>query len=181
MIFKKFTLGKLETNCYIIADEANNEAAIIDAPPNIKEVIDYIKQKRLEVKYVLVTHHHYDHTYSLSALRKAFPNAEVTNRSVKIGEIDIKSISTPGHAIDSVSFHIPKELALFSGDTLFKGTIGRTDQRDSDFEEERKSIREELYVLPPKTKVYPGHGEDTTIEAEKAHNPDVLPHWVREV
>ena len=175
MIFKSFTLGNLRNNCYVVADEFTNEAAIIDAPEHPEEIIDYIKQSGFTVDYILLTHHHFDHVDGLSALQKAFPEAKVTQQSANIGMIDIQSIPTPGHTKDGVSFYISHEQTLFSGDTLFFETIGRTDLEDSDHAEELASISERLFALPEHTKVYPGHGKSTTIEWEKAHNPYMVP------
>jgi len=171
MLLKTFTLGGLKNNCYVITDEFTNETAIIDAPENPLEVIDYVKQNNFIVKYILITHHHFDHIDGLPTLQKAFLDAEVTQKSANIGMIDIQSILTPGHTKDGVSFYISHEQTLFSGDTLFYETIGRTDLEGSNFEEEIASIRDKLFALPNHTKVYPGHGKPTTIAWEKEHNP----------
>lgn len=86
---------------------------------------------------------------------------------IHIGEIEFKVIHTPGHTIGSTSLYCAEEKMLFSGDTLFRGTWGRTDLPTSDFESIIKSITNKLLVLPEDTIVYPGHGKSTMIKEEK--------------
>ena len=81
----------------------------------------------------------------------------------------------PGHAPGNVAFYVPSEKAVFVGDSLFAGAIGRTDLPNGNFAELERSIREELYTLPEDTLVYPGHGWKTTIGDEKRNNPYVRP------
>jgi len=172
MQLKTFTAKThLANNSYLVIDDFTNECAIIDAPINAQEIVDYVSQNNLTVKYILLTHHHFDHTEGLPILEQAFPAAEVTQKSASIGMIDIQSIPTPGHTTDGTSFYISHEQTLFSGDTLFKEEIGRTDLEDGNFNEELSSIQNKLFALPPHTKVYPGHGPFTTIEWEINNNP----------
>lgn len=87
-----------------------------------------------------------------------------------IGEIDIKTLYTPGHTSGGVCFYLEKEKALFSGDTLFSDSVGRTDLPTGSMEVLYKSIREQLFILPDDVKVYPGHGSATSIGYEKKGN-----------
>ena len=80
-------------------------------------------------------------------------------------------LETPGHTAGSVCYYIPSEQILFSGDTLFAGSLGRTDWPTGDQKEIVSSIREKLLPLPEETKVFPGHGEGTTIGRERRYNP----------
>lgn len=91
--------------------------------------------------------------------------------SLKVGDLELIFISTPGHTQGGMSIYV--EDCLFSGDTLFAESIGRTDFPNSSFKSIKKSIQQKLYVLPDKTKVYPGHMGLTTIGHEKGHNPFV--------
>jgi hydroxyacylglutathione hydrolase len=80
-------------------------------------------------------------------------------------------IETPGHTVGSIALYDKENMRVFSGDTLFAGTVGRTDLPESRPDEILKSIKEKLFVLPKKTKVYPGHGTSSTIEDEIKFNP----------
>ena len=103
----------------------------------------------------------------------SFSGAEyVTNRqNLKTAGFEIQVIYTPGHTIGGCCYYIPEEKALFSGDTLFHGSVGRTDLPTGSMGQLVNSIRDRLFVLPDDTKVYPGHMEETTIGYEKKYNP----------
>lgn len=90
---------------------------------------------------------------------------------VTIADMQFKVIFTPGHTKGSCCFYFEKEGFLVSGDTLFEESVGRTDFPTGSMSEIVRSITEKLYVLPEETKVYPGHGESTTIAHEKQYNP----------
>lgn len=92
---------------------------------------------------------------------------------LSIAGIDFKVIHTPGHTAGGVSYYIESENVLFSGDTLFRGSVGRFDFATSSKEALISSIKEKLLVLPDDTRVLPGHSHPTTIAYEKAHNPFV--------
>ncbi|UCF04049.1 MAG: MBL fold metallo-hydrolase [bacterium] len=89
---------------------------------------------------------------------------------LKVGQLELKIVHTPGHSPGGISIYIEKENVLFSGDTLFQGSIGRTDFEGGSMAALAGSIRERLYTLPDSTVVYTGHGPVTTIEDEKRHN-----------
>ena len=84
-----------------------------------------------------------------------------------LGEMELKVIHTPGHTKGGTSLYIEKENCLFSGDTLFRGTWGRTDLPTGSIEDIMESITKKLLVLPDETIVYPGHGKSTMIKDEK--------------
>lgn len=86
----------------------------------------------------------------------------------------IKAILTPGHTGGGMSFYLPEEGIVFSGDTLFRHTYGRTDLPTSSFSELKHSLREKLFKLPEETEVLPGHGSATTIKEERRRNPILL-------
>ena len=95
----------------------------------------------------------------------------VDGERIKVGTFDLEVIHTPGHSPGGVSFL--HDSMLFGGDTLFQGSIGRTDFRKGSFEDLSKSIKTRLYSLPDETIVYTGHGPITTIGDEKRYNPFV--------
>ncbi|HEU5080555.1 MAG TPA: MBL fold metallo-hydrolase [Opitutaceae bacterium] len=88
-------------------------------------------------------------------------------------KIEVRHV--PGHAPGNVAFYVPSLGAAFVGDSLFAGSIGRTDLPNGSFKELEKSIREQLYSLPDETVIFPGHGPRTTVAAEKRGNPHVRP------
>ena len=90
---------------------------------------------------------------------------------IQVGNNSLEVLYTPGHAPGHVSFYCPAEHALFSGDVLFEGSIGRTDFPGGHYETLIRVIKEKLFVLPDETQVFSGHGRPTTIGLEKATNP----------
>ena len=102
------------------------------------------------------------------------PDADVLLKdgdTVEFGELRMKVISTPGHSPGGISLYMEEEAAVFTGDTLFWGSIGRTDLPGSDHDAITNSLKEKLAKLPDETKVYPGHFDDTSIGYEKEQNP----------
>jgi glyoxylase-like metal-dependent hydrolase (beta-lactamase superfamily II) len=102
------------------------------------------------------------------------PEAEKTladGELVRFGNSALRVIYTPGHAEGSVCFYAEEDNALFTGDVLFRDTIGRTDLPSGDFNLLMDSIRGKLFTLPDDTTVYPGHGPETSIGYEKINNP----------
>lgn len=101
------------------------------------------------------------------------PEALPKDDEFQVGGFKFECLYTPGHSPDHTSLYFEKEGFVIAGDALFNGSIGRTDLYQGSFDVLEQSIKEKLYTLPGKTKVYPGHGPATTIEAEKAGNPFV--------
>lgn len=204
MRIQTFQVAPIGTNCFIVSDDMKN-AFIVDPGGDPDLIIENAKD--LNVRYLLLTHTHYDHIGALDEVSQAFPQARLAvhdlekkalydaslNLSVGFGlsyeyrgkvhielkdgdelvfgEKQIKVIHTPGHTVGGVCYYI--EDHLFSGDTLFKSSVGRTDLPGGDAVRLLKSIKEKLYTLPGKTNVYPGHMEQTTIGWEKQRNPYV--------
>jgi hydroxyacylglutathione hydrolase len=95
----------------------------------------------------------------------------VDNQVITFGTTELVSLHVPGHSPGSLAFYSEKNSCVFTGDALFSGSIGRTDLPGGDYETLIKSINTKLFVLPPLTVVYPGHGSETTIEREMKSNP----------
>ena len=115
---------------------------------------------------------------SMSLMGEPFPNPQpdlganlFDGQKLQLGDVEIEVLHTPGHTLGGVCFYIEKEGILFSGDTLFAGSVGRTDLPGGSMSQEINSIRNRILVLPSETKIYPGHGSYTTIEFEKDNNP----------
>lgn len=200
MRFHRFSLGELVTNAYILFSEEEGKAVLFDAPAEPEKILDYLKKYNLSLEYIFLTHAHFDHIMALEELKKTtgakvvvheleekYLNDSSLNLSnvklpylsadilVKDGDIiefcgiNIKVIHTPGHTTGGVCYLFDE--TLISGDTLFLKSIGRFDFPLGNFEEEIRSIKEKLMILPDDTKVYPGHGFSTTIGRERKENP----------
>ena len=172
----------------------SSEAIIIDPSyKSTEKVLEQIKKSNIKIKYIINTHGHPDHTWEnqkIKELTKAkllihkadshllknpefetpipfnesVPDKFLENgKTIILGKLKFKIIHTPGHSPGGVCLYEEHEQVLFSGDTLFKGTYGRTDLHHSDSEEMKKSLQK-LSQLPSQTKVYPGHGKETTIK-----------------
>ncbi len=160
MEIKKIVLGSYETNCYILED---NGQIIID--PATDEIDKYVK----DLKAVLITHYHEDHVGGLDKLKKY--NVPIfdykTIGEQEIGNFKFKVTSVKGHHDTCVMFEFKD--CIFVGDFVFQGTIGRTDFETGDYNLMLKSI--ELLKTYPNTKLYPGHGPETTLDEERKYNP----------
>ena len=171
IIIRRIIVGPLETNCYILADEKTKEAVIIDPGDDAEKIFKAIKKEGLKPKFILLTHKHPDHTGALKKI-KVLCNLRCCtigdDGELKLGDLKIRVMATPGHTLDSVSFIIREN--IFSGDTLFKQGIGRTDLEGGDFNQIKKSLKR-LMEFPDNFKVFPGHGPETTIGEEKTNNP----------
>lgn len=95
----------------------------------------------------------------------------IDNQVIAFGTTELVVLHVPGHSSGSLAFYSEKNDCVFTGDALFEGSIGRTDLPDGNYEKLIKSIKSKLFVLPPSTVVYPGHGNETTIENEMKSNP----------
>jgi len=98
----------------------------------------------------------------------------VDGQNIPLGNTRLQVIHTPGHTPGGVMFYHPESKVLFSGDTLFQGSIGRTDHLGGDMEQEIQSIQARVLELPDEVIVYPGHGPATTVGEEKLHNPYII-------
>lgn len=165
MKIKTIKVGYLETNCYILIK--GNNALIIDPGDEYSKIKKKIEN--LNVQAILLTHHHFDHIGAL----KFFNNIKIIDYNTeenKIGDFKFEIIKTPGHTSDSITYYFKEEKIMFVGDFVFEGSIGRTDLDTGNYKEMKKSI-EKLKTYPTDTKLYPGHGNNTTLEKEIKNNP----------
>jgi glyoxylase-like metal-dependent hydrolase (beta-lactamase superfamily II) len=192
MFIKMFTVGMNETNCFIVGDTKTEEAIIID--PGIdntseaKNILKEIQQNKFRVKFIINTHGHPDHTSGNRIMKEAtgapiliheydapflqHPKADKTLREgdlIEVGEIKLRVLHTPGHSKGSMA--LLSADVVFTGDTLWAGTIGRYDLPGGSLEEIMNSLKNKLLILPDRLKVYPGHGPTTTIGEERRSNP----------
>lgn len=169
MKIKKVITGSLEENCYILIN--NNDCLVVDPGDDISLIIDAIKDYNL--LGILITHHHFDHIGALDELLK-YKEVEIYDykseeKEYSINDFKFKIIKTPGHTSDSITFYFYNENTMFVGDFVFKETIGRTDLPTGNDIEMVSSIKK-IKQYDKKTVLYPGHGEETTIEHEIEYN-----------
>jgi hydroxyacylglutathione hydrolase len=205
MIHKIFPVGPLQCNCSILGDEKTHEAMVIDPGDQIEGILEILRQEKLTLKQIVITHAHIDHVGGAMKLKAATgapilmnqndyallkmldvqatwvgmkpPGAVQIDESVsqgrvlKIGEISSQVIDTPGHTEGSICVYLPTEKKLIAGDTLFAGSIGRTDLPGGSMEKIMRSLHNQVLALPDETVVTPGHGPNTTIGEERETNP----------
>ncbi len=202
MIIKQFVAGLIENNMYLVVDENTREAVVIDAPADIPELKKTVDELGAKVKYILITHGHFDHIMGLNSLKKTLNAPAVICKEdivisdkindftrlfgvpdsvpptyekfvkdgdvIEVGDLKIKVIQTAGHTEGGVCYLVDEN--LFSGDTLFRQSVGRTDLYGGSFEKICHSVKDILFNLDENTKVFPGHGDITTIAYEKKYN-----------
>lgn len=196
---KTLPVGQLETNCYVVINEQTLECVVIDPGDESNTIMDYIEEHKLKCRAIMLTHGHFDHVGAVNEVAEQtgcaiYMNARDDGYEVGLSGMkfclpeggkhyddgDIISeaglsftvIATPGHTPGGVSLIC--ENALFTGDTLFRGSCGRTDFPGGDTATELRSIKK-LCQLPGDYEVYPGHMDSTTLERERRFN-----HYCRE-
>ena len=189
-------VGPIGTNCYLLQDEESGLLAVIDPGDDWERILHQIKKLGGEVKYILLTHGHYDHTTGVPDLVKALPGVQVyihqadangagsqlfplasqvqdlnyydEGDTLTLGSLTIEVLHTPGHSKGSVTLKVGD--VLFTGDTLFCGSCGRTDLRGGSYEEIMVSLKR-LGELEGDFHVCPGHDRTSTLERERKYNP----------
>ena len=150
------------SNAYLVADEEGGAAVFVDSGAPLEPLRAAAEQWRVEPTLVLRTHSHADHVAHEREL-----GLPVRTEGVEVGGLRVEGLPTPGHSDDMVAFVINGE-AVFTGDTLFKDSVG-----GGDVEQVRSSVMDVLMKLPPETRVFPGHTDETTIGREWEQNPFV--------
>ena len=186
-------------NCYIVADNATKNAFLIDPGGEPGRIKDALKKNGLDLKFIINTHGHGDHIMGnghfnvpvyIHRLEKDFLTDPDKNLSgmfgfllktpkatklledkdkISLDSLELEVIHTPGHTPGGISIKL--DGVVFTGDTLFAGSIGRTDLPYGDEEALFRSIKERLFSLNDDVIVYPGHGHESTIGKEKRTNP----------
>jgi hydroxyacylglutathione hydrolase len=174
-------------NCYLAWDEVSREAALFDTGFDAQPILDCIAENQLDLKYVFITHSHYDHVDALPKIRAAFPKVRVRSSSksappdqrnktaeiVHLGGLRVTHRETPGHAEDGVTYMVGNwqedaPYVAVVGDTIFAGSMGNG---NGQWDLAKQKVREQILSLPAETLLCPGHGPLTTVAEEKAHNP----------
>lgn len=188
MILRSLTVGAYGTNCYIVGSNAALEGMIIDPGDEASQILKSVKEAKLNIKLIAITHGHGDHIGALDEVKKAtgariaihendvgaldnWNSADLLLKggdAINIGDLHFLVIHTPGHSAGGICLY--GHNILFCGDTLFNYSIGRTDLGGS-ASQLLNSIFTKLMILPDNTVVYPGHGPATTIGEERHSNP----------
>jgi hydroxyacylglutathione hydrolase len=188
VILKSLVVGAFGTNCYIVGSNTTMEGMIIDPGDEARLILHSVKETKLKIKLIVITHGHGDHTGAIDQVKQAtvakiaiHPSDAVAldsqnsadlllkgGDSVDIGDLHFFVIHTPGHSPGGICLY--GHSVLFCGDTLFNYSIGRTDLGGST-SQLLNSIITKLMILPDNTVVYPGHGPATTIGEERRGNP----------
>ena len=200
MIVEKLVVGPISSNCYIVGSESTKEGMIIDPGADAEDILQVVKKLGLDIKLIVLTHRHPDHVGAAAKVKEAIgadvaahaecarylpqspsyiyespyeaPHPErILNDgdSIDIGDLHFTVLHTPGHTPCGIC--LLGEGVVFTGDTLFNYGIGRYDLIDADYHQLIDSIHTKLLVLPDDTRVYPGHGPDSTIGTERRANP----------
>ncbi len=200
-------LGDLATNSYIVTDTASGEVAIVD--PALESPLLFGKLEGKNVKYILLTHGHFDHIMGVKALKERtgaqvvvhsldapmlldddislfkyqFPytqmptvTADITVEDgsvLTLGETSIRVMHTPGHTLGGACYVIDSDCIIFTGDTLFRLSAGRTDFYGGNPREELRSLSY-IASLDGDYIVYPGHNEATTLQFERENNHYII-------
>ena len=196
MIFKQIPVGQMQNFSYLIGDEATKEAAIVDPGWEIDKILSEAKKHDLNVKCILITHSHYDHTQQVKELSDATDAAVYVHKedleeikchsiekikivgegdAINIGKIKVKVLHTPGHTPGSVCYLVDNK--MITGDPLFVGNIGRTDLPGGNPKTMSETLRR-LKKLDENIEVWPGHDygstKSSTIKREKKRNPHMV-------
>ncbi len=202
MKLETFITNRLREKAYVLYDENTKNAICVDPGNSDNVILDFIKENNLDLKYILLTHGHFDHILGVGKLKST--NAKIvahkdeeeilinpdynggtmygynTSITADISVTDgdtledagfsIKVLHTAGHTKGGACYFVKEDNVVFTGDTLFRETIGRSDFFTGDFNTLINSVKEKLFVLDDETLCCPGHGENTTIIHEKHHN-----------
>jgi glyoxylase-like metal-dependent hydrolase (beta-lactamase superfamily II) len=181
-------VGPVDNNVLVLRCTETGEAVLLDAANEHELLLELCE--RLGVRRVLETHGHWDHIQAVPQLRDAGCSVGVTAQDagmlpsydevleddavIEVGRLRLHTIHTPGHTPGSMCFLLEGHPILFSGDTLFPGGPGNTSYDGGDFPTIIESVDRRLFTLAPETIVLPGHGDRTTIGAERPH----LQEWI---
>ena len=194
MLIKTLPVGQLETNCYVVTNEETLACVLIDPGDESNLILNYLEDNHLACEAIFLTHGHYDHvgaveavmeetgapvyicprddaagggdpdyTYLLPEGGRYYDDGDV----LRFAGLSFQILAVPGHTAGGVA--IVCEDALFTGDTLFRGSCGRTDLPGGDMEEEFRSLKR-LCDLPGDYEVYPGHMDSSSLERERNFN-----------
>jgi len=186
-MLRKIVVGPYQANCYILGCKETMEGLVIDPGDEVPRIVKTITETGLNIRYILITHGHIDHVGGAAELKRItgapvyihpldiaglgfHPDIQVREGDeIRLGTYLIKVLHTPGHSPGGVCYLAPG--AVFTGDTLFAGSIGRTDFPGGDYQTLIKGVRSKIFTLDGGLRIYPGHGPTSTIDRERRTNP----------
>ena len=192
-------VGPIMTNCYLLCDDAAGVCCVIDPGDEPARVEQMVQRSGCELRYILLTHGHFDHCTGVAGLLETWPElpvyihrGDVTDGSggdllfhrlgeknqryykegdkLTVGGLTLDVLETPGHSTGSVCLLVEGQGVLFAGDTLFRGSCGRCDFPGGDYRAMLKSLAR-LGALEGQYTVYPGHDSATDMDYERKYNP----------
>jgi hydroxyacylglutathione hydrolase len=188
MILERSLHPQFVSNTYLLADDDGGTAVLIDAGGPVEGLLEAIDKRGLALSHVLLTHRHADHIADLDKVLERHPGTPVLahpleeiagaqawspGETLETGGLTIEPLHTPGHTAGMLSLHVNGE-AVFTGDTLFKGSVGGVRAPGhTTYDDLKHSIMDVLLQLPPDTAIHPGHTDPTTVADELEHNPFV--------
>jgi hydroxyacylglutathione hydrolase len=186
-VLRKLVVGPYQTNCYILACKDTLEGVVIDPGDEVLRITKEISQNGLRIQYILITHGHIDHIGGVRDLKSITKAPVLIHRhdasslsvppddnlhegqNIQVGTYTLSVVHTPGHSPGGVCLLAPG--AVFTGDTLFAGSVGRTDFPGGSHERLLEGVRKKIFPLGDELRIYPGHGPASTIGAERRTNP----------
>ncbi|MCW2955134.1 MAG: fold metallo-hydrolase [Thermoleophilia bacterium] len=171
------------SNAYLVADVAGGHAVVVDAGAPIEPLLASVQELQVRVTHVLLTHDHHDHTTHMIELAERYGATLVTAEQsvdgyvVHSGDLVLRALATPGHCdphVAWVTYDGDTATAVFTGDVLFRHTVGGTVDGGPDGYAQLRASVATLLQLPPDAIVYPGHTDQSTIGDELENNPFVL-------
>jgi hydroxyacylglutathione hydrolase len=186
-VLRRLVVGPYQTNCYILGCKETQQGLVIDPGDEVFRIIKEITRSALTIKYIAITHGHVDHVGGVSELKRITKAPVLIHRLdaaalstkpdgfleepqiLQVGNYSISIIHTPGHSSGGVCLCAPG--AIFTGDTLFSGSVGRTDFPGGSHELLVEGVRRKIFPLGDDLRIYPGHGPESTIGRERQTNP----------
>lgn len=182
IVIKGFTIGRYPINGYLFYDRISREAAFVDPGGYTPEISEFIEKHRIKLRYLLITHGHWDHIEGYEQFKELFQpesyagldeypaadNLATDNMKIPLGDLEITCLATPGHSENGISYYC--EGNIFTGDAIFAGSVGGT-KGINNARKQKKSVMEKIFTLEGETRLFPAHGPSSTVATEKEYNP----------